>query len=109
MSSIELVLVIVGMLVVTYGIRVVLFASAHKADIPAWLEKALKFVPISVLTAIIAPMSLTNTEGLALEFSNPWFVGAFCSLVVGLLFKKQLLTIGVGVAVFFVMKFLLVS
>lgn len=104
MSSLELTLIIIGMFCVTYGIRVVLFASAHKAEVPEWLDKALKFVPISVLTAIIAPMSLTNSEGLALELNNPWFIGALSALFVGLMFKRQLLTICVGVVVFFVMK-----
>ncbi|CUB03511.1 AzlD domain-containing protein [Marinomonas fungiae] len=109
MTTVELVLIIVGMFLVTYGIRVVLFASAHKAEIPEWLDKALKFVPISVLTAIIAPMALTNSEGLALSFMNPWFVGALTSLLIGLVFKRQLLTICVGVLVFFLMKLLLVA
>lgn len=104
MSNLELILIVLGMFVVTYSIRVVLFASAHKAEIPEWLDKALKFVPISVLTAIIAPMLLTNSEGLALSLLNPWFVGALASLLVGLVFKRQLLTICVGVLVFFLMK-----
>ncbi|TPE55686.1 AzlD domain-containing protein [Maribrevibacterium harenarium] len=104
MSNLELALIILGMFIVTYGIRVVLFAGAHRAEIPEWLDKALKFVPISVLTAIIAPMSLTNSEGLALSLLNPWFVGALTSLLIGLVFKRQLLTICVGVLVFFLMK-----
>lgn len=104
MSNVALTLIILGMFFVTYGVRVALFVSAHKADIPEWLDKALKFVPVSVLTAIIAPMSLTNSDGLALSLMNPWFVGALTSLLVGLVFKRQLLTICIGVLVFFFMK-----
>ena len=109
MSNAQLTLIIIGMFLVTYSVRTVLFASAHKAHIPDWLNKALKFVPISVLTAIIAPMSLTNTSGLLITLSNPWLVGALTSLVVGLFFQRQLLTICVGVMVFFVMKVFVVA
>lgn len=105
MSSLEAIAIIVGMFLVTFSVRFVLFAGAHKAVIPDWLEGALKFVPVSVLTAIIAPMSLTDNQGLALTFSNPWFVGALVSVVVGLVLKHQLLTICIGVLSFFVVKF----
>ncbi|RDL46018.1 AzlD domain-containing protein [Marinomonas piezotolerans] len=99
-------LIIIGMFVVTFGIRFVLFASAHKAVMPKWLESGLKYVPVSVLTAIIAPMSVTDDSGLNLAISNPWFVGALTAFLVGLIFKHQLLTICVGVATFFITKLL---
>ncbi|MBM6550177.1 AzlD domain-containing protein [Marinomonas ostreistagni] len=104
MTTMEAIAIIVGMFAVTFSVRFVLFAGAHKANIPGWLEGALKFVPVSVLTAIIAPMSLTDTQGLALELSNPWFVGALVALLTGLWFKRQLLTICLGVMAFFLVK-----
>ncbi|MCO4784730.1 AzlD domain-containing protein [Marinomonas atlantica] len=104
MSNVELLLIIVGMFMVTYGIRVTLFVGANRAEMPEWLDKALKFVPVSVLTAIIAPMALTNDQGLAVSLLNPWFVGALAALITGLVFKRQLLTICIGVVVFFLMK-----
>lgn len=107
MSSMELVLIILGMFAVTFAIRFVLFARANKTQRPGWLEEALKYVPVSVLTAIIAPMSLTDDSGLNLALTNPWFVGALCALIVGILVKHQLLTICVGVLAFFTTKMLL--
>lgn len=109
MSSSELVLIIVGMFVVTYGIRVVLFAGANRAEMPEWLDKALKFVPVSVLTAIISPMVLMSNHGEGISFTNPWFVGALTALITGLVFKHQLLTISTGVIVFFLMKMIAIA
>lgn len=106
MSNLSLTLIVIGMFVVTFSIRFVLFASAQKAAMPTWLESGLKYVPVSVLTAIIAPMSLTDASGINIAFSNPWFVGALVTLVVGVLLKRQLLTISVGVAAFFIAKLL---
>ncbi|MFD1383837.1 AzlD domain-containing protein [Rhodanobacter aciditrophus] len=106
MSNLSLVLIVLGMFVVTFSIRFVLFASAQKAAMPLWLESGLKYVPVSVLTGIIAPMSLTDNVGLNISLTNPWFVGALVSLVVGVLLKRQLLTISIGVAAFFLAKLL---
>lgn len=109
MPSSYLVLTIIGMFVVTFGIRFVLFATAQKTCMPEWLESGLKYVPVSVLTAIIAPMSITNDQGLDIALSNPWFVGALTSLLVGLVTKHQLLTICIGVTTFFVTKLMVAS
>lgn len=106
MSNLSLVIVVLGMFIVTFSIRFVLFASAQKANMPTWLESGLKYVPVSVLTAIIAPMSLTGTSGLDVALTNPWCVGALVALVVGVTFKRQLLTIVTGVVVFFLAKLL---
>lgn len=107
MSTFEAVAIILGMFLVTFSIRFVLFAGAHKANIPDWLEGALKFVPVAVLTAIIAPMALTDDTGMAIRLTNPWFVGALVSVIVGLLFQRQLLTISLGVVAFFTVKLML--
>jgi len=65
---------IIGMAVITFAIRFVMFAFAGKMTFPNWLELALKFVPPTVLTAIIVPsvvmphgsvdFSLDNTNGI---------------------------------------------
>jgi len=99
-------LIIAGMFVVTFGIRFVLFAKAHKIVMPFFLERALKFVPVAVLTAIIAPMIFTTNNVIQFSLSNEWFLGAAAAFVVGVWLQKQLLTIVIGVAVFFLVKFL---
>lgn len=105
MTMLESVWVIAGMFVVTFGVRFVLFSRAHKVVMPEFLERALKFVPVAVLTAIIAPMVFTENHQFNVSVANPWVLGAFSAFVVGLWKKKQLLTIVVGVVVFFAAKY----
>ncbi|MCB1639945.1 MAG: AzlD domain-containing protein, partial [Thiothrix sp.] len=75
--------IILGMLLVTYGIRFVLYARAHRTHIPAWMEEALKFVPVAVLTALISPMILMPEQQLNLDWHNPWLLGAVAAFVTG--------------------------
>lgn len=98
--------IIFGMFAVTFGIRFALFAKAHKVVMPPFLERSLRFVPVAVLTAIIAPMIFISNNVVQISLSNEWFLGATAAFVVGVWLQKQLLTIVVGVAVFFVVKFL---
>jgi branched-subunit amino acid transport protein len=99
--------VILGMFVVTFGIRFVLYARAHKVSLPQWMEDALRFVPVAVLTAIITPMILMPDKTLTVDWHNPWLSGALAAFVVGLWRQQPLLTIVSGVVVFFAGKFFL--
>ncbi|QUX91732.1 branched-chain amino acid transport [Marinomonas sp. A3A] len=98
-------IIILGMFAVTFGVRFVLFARADKVVMPTFIEKALKFVPVAVLTAIITPMILMPTQQIDISLSNPWLLGALAAFVVGIWRQQQLLTILVGVLVFFVAKY----
>ncbi|TDP00015.1 AzlD domain-containing protein [Marinomonas balearica] len=107
MSSSSLLVTVLGMFCVTYFIRVGLFITAQKATMPVWLESALKYVPVAVLTAIIMPMMVLQSGQLAVSLENPWLLGGLVSFFVGLVIKNQLLTIVFGVFAFFAAKFLL--
>lgn len=98
-------LIIIGMFVVTFGVRFVLFARADRVVMPAFAEKALKFVPVAVLTSIITPMILMPNKEIYFSLSNPWLLGALAAFVVGIWRQQQLLTIVVGVVVFFAFKY----
>ncbi|MEO9654637.1 AzlD domain-containing protein [Marinomonas sp.] len=107
MSVLDSVFIIFGMFIVTFGVRFVLFARAHKVVMPDWLERALKFVPVAVLTAIITPMIFVLNGQLTLSLANPWLWGASAAFAIGIWRQQQLLTISVGVLVFFLGKYLL--
>ncbi|WP_298609214.1 AzlD domain-containing protein [uncultured Thiothrix sp.] len=106
-DTLSLILTIFGMFVVTFSIRFVLYARAHRIQLPVWLEEALAYVPVAVLTAIIMPMMLMPNKQVDLSWHNPWLLGGLAAFIIGLSFKKPLLTIAVGVAVFFASQFLL--
>nr|CAA6830055.1 MAG: Branched-chain amino acid transport [uncultured Thiotrichaceae bacterium] len=98
--------IIFGMFVVTFGVRFVLYARAHKVVLPEFMENALRFVPVAVLTAIIVPMILMPDKTLTFDWQNPWLLGSLTAFVVGLSRQQPLLTILSGVAIFFVSKYL---
>lgn len=106
-DTLSLILTILGMFVVTFGIRFILYARAHRIQLPVWLEEALAYVPVAVLTAIIMPMILMPNKHLELSWQNPWLLGGLAAFIIGVSLKKPLLTIAVGVLVFFASKFLL--
>jgi branched-subunit amino acid transport protein len=97
---------IFGMVVVTFGIRFVLYARADKIQMPEWVEQMLKFVPVAVLTAIIMPMILlpNQADSIVMNWQNPWLIGSLAAFSVGLLSRSSLLTIAVGLVIFFLSK-----
>jgi branched-subunit amino acid transport protein len=63
-------------------------------------------VPVTVLTAIIVPMTVSpHGAGAELTWRNPQLVAALAAVGVCVLTKRPLVTIAVSLAVFFVWQF----
>ncbi|WP_269504221.1 AzlD domain-containing protein [Burkholderia sp. IMCC1007] len=96
-------LLILGMAVITYAIRTTLFLFGERLTFPPLVRTALGFVPVTVLTAIIVPMVVSPHGGTAeLSWRNAQLVGALAAVFVSATTRRPLLTIAVGLAVFFV-------
>lgn len=106
MSSKEIVM-IAGMVVVTFGIRYFLFAFADRIRMAPWMESALKFIPPAVLIAITVPAVLLPKGDWHLSVSNPYLIAAIATTAAGILTKNLLATIAVGLAVFFIYRLLI--
>ena len=92
---------ITGMAAVTFAIRYSMLAVAGGIEFPGWLVNALRYVPPTVLTAIIVPAVLIPSgQGLQLSYTNAYLVGALVALGVGWFSKNLLLTIVTGMAAF---------
>lgn len=98
-------LLIVGMFLVTFSVRYVLFAVAGRVHFPGWLNLALGFVPPAVLTAIIVPAVLMPRGELWLDVVNPWLLAALFAAAVALIRKDLLTTILMGMLMFMVLRF----
>lgn len=99
-------LMIAGMALITVFIKAAIFMLGERAAFPIWLKEALAFVPVTVLTAIIVPMILApHGEGIELSWRNPQLIAAVAAILVCATTRKQLLTIMVGLAVFFAWQF----
>ncbi|KAA1003923.1 AzlD domain-containing protein [Paraburkholderia panacisoli] len=97
------VVLILGMAVITWVIRAAVFVLGDRLVFSPLVRTALGFVPVTVLTALIVPMAVsphgTHAE---LSWRNPQLVGALAAVVVSALTRRPLLTIAVGLTVFFV-------
>ena len=105
-SSTELLLVL-GMAAVTFGIRYVLLALSGRIALSPGLTQALRFVPPTVLTAIVVPAVLFPDGTLWLGADNARLIGAIATTVVALWQKNLLLTIVVGMAAFLIWQWVL--
>jgi branched-subunit amino acid transport protein len=103
-------LMILGMALVTVLVKAGLFIAGDRIAFPPIVREALGFVPVTVLTAIIAPMVLApQGGGIELTWRNPQLVGAAAAVVICLVTRHQLVTILTGLAVFFAWQFLVLG
>ena len=99
-------LTIIGMAVITFFIKALIFMLGDRVVFSTLLKKALGFVPVTVLTAIIVPMVLApHGQGMELSWRNPQLVAAIVAAIVCAATRHQLLTISAGLTVFFGWQF----
>ena len=93
-------LLIALMALVTYLPRALPLAFAGRVRLPAALERGLEFVPIAVLTAIIAQTALVRDGALDLSLHNHHAIAASVAFAVALFTRHLFLTIVAGLACF---------
>lgn len=92
---------ITGMAVVTFGIRYALFGLGSRLRFAPRVRSALRYVPVAVLTAIVAPMVLLpDGSHWDVSWRNPWLMGALASAVVAARARRLLPAIAGGMAVY---------
>ena len=100
-----LMLLVIGC--VTYAIRLSCIGLLGQREMPPLLLKALRFVPITVLPAIILPQLFLRNNALALSFQNPrWMAGILAALVAWRT-RNVLLTIAVGMVALWALEFVI--
>lgn len=98
---------IFGMMVVTFGVRYSSLVLAGRLPMRDEVVRGLRFVPVTVLTAIVVPYVLYRDEGFTLSPTNPYLLAGLVAVGISYFTKNLLLTIGVGLAVFFGLQVLL--
>ncbi|GAA6131883.1 AzlD domain-containing protein [Halopseudomonas sabulinigri] len=107
MSAFEMAL-IAGMALITFGIRYTLFAVGHRVRFNPLVSRALTYVPVAVLSAIIAPAMLMPGEGgWQLTWHNAYLVGGLAAVLISALTRNLLATIFGSMLVFFLWRWLL--
>jgi len=108
-SSTEEIIMIAGMMLVTFGVRYPLIALAGRVRIPPAIARALNYVPVAVLTAISVPLVLKPEGSWALGFDNAYLVGSVVAVLIAWFSRNLLLTILGGMLVFFFWRLVLVG
>ncbi|QDQ24879.1 AzlD domain-containing protein [Chitinimonas arctica] len=100
--------IIAGMMAVTFLIRYSFFALGDRIQFPPLVKRALRYVPVAVLTAITVPMVLLpDGQHWQLDVRNAWLLGALASGLIAWRYNKLLAAIGGGMAVFFLWRWLM--
>lgn len=101
---------ITGMALVTFAIRYLPFAVGSRFEMPAGLIRALRYVPPTVLTAIIVPAVLMPKDGaIWFSYTNPYLIGALVAGLVGWVSRSLLGTIVIGMVAFLAWQWVVLS
>lgn len=97
-------LIIIAMGVVTFGIRLLPIVLLGRIEIPLVVQRALRFVPPAVLSAIVAPELLMPGGEFSLSLDNARLIAGVIATIVAWRTKNVLLTIAAGMIVFWVLS-----
>jgi branched-subunit amino acid transport protein len=97
-------LIVLGMAAVTFGVRYPVLALVGKVQLPPRVIRALKYVPPTVLTAIIIPEVLIPNRELRLAPDSPYLIAGVIATVVAWRTKNLLLTILLGMGAFWLSR-----
>jgi branched-subunit amino acid transport protein len=99
---------VLGMALVTFSLRYLLLPFSERIRFPRTMQRALRYVPPAVLTAIIVPsVFFPNGTALQLTLTNPYMAGALLTTVIGWFSKSMPATILGGMACFALLQWVL--
>ncbi len=98
-----MVMIVCGLL--TFSMRFVMFSDLAPKQLPGWLEEALGFVPVAVLTAIIVPAVIVSPDGGLMLAGNSRLPAALIAVTAALATRSVLVTIGSGLGSMWVLDY----
>jgi branched-subunit amino acid transport protein len=107
-THVEALLLIAGMTLVTFGVRYPVLVLVRRINLPEEAFRALRYVPVAVLLAIVAPAILMPAHQLDLGLHNPYLVAGVVAVAIAAWKKRLLYTIGLGMLVFLVWRWLVI-
>lgn len=95
---------IIGMMLVTYLVRYPVLAIVGRVTLPDQVVRALKFVPVAVLSAIIAPELIFRDGSLGLSPNNEYLAAGLIAILVAWRWGYLLITIAAGMGSFYLWR-----
>ena len=100
--NIWIIMIILGLL--TFATRLSFIALFERINLPRNFQRALRFVPIAVLSAIIAPELGYSNNVLAISPTNPRLLAGLVATLVAYKTKSVIWTISISMAVFWLLQ-----
>ncbi len=107
MSNMSILLVCLGMGAVTYAPRVLPLLLFAGKEIPNWLKEAIKFLPVAMLSALVAKDVFFKDDALFMSLSNPKILAFVLVAIVAAKFKSIPISLVVGVGSIFIFSTIL--
>ncbi len=98
MSTTTFWLAILGAGAVTFALRVSLIALLGRLEVPPFLERALRYVPAAVLTAVVIPLLFYQDGALEASVGNERLLAGLIAVLIALRTRNVLLVLGGGMA-----------
>jgi branched-subunit amino acid transport protein len=95
-------IIIIGLL--TLGIRLSFIVFIGKMRVSPLAQQALRFVPVAVLSALIAPTLFFSSGSLNVSLSNIRLIAGILAILVAWRTKNVLLTIFTGMACLLILQ-----
>ena len=97
-------LIMIGLAIGTFLIRISFILFLGKREVPALLAKSLRFIPASILSALVVPQILTRDNALQISVANPQLIAGIVAGIVAWRTKNVLFTILSGMAVLWILQ-----
>jgi branched-subunit amino acid transport protein len=107
MTTFEVWVVIVGIMLVTFLTRSFFLIMGQRFELPESFQPALRYAPAAALIAIIVPEMFVSPEPQYLEgfdWGNPHFWGGVAGIFGFLISKSMILTIVFGMTTFTLLR-----
>ena len=100
--------IIIGLTaLLTFGIRLSFIALSGRWQPPEFVQRALRFVPPAVLSAIILPEMLVDNGDVSFSPANPRMLAGGLAMLIAWRTRNTFLTIVTGMLVLYLTQFLL--
>ncbi len=97
-------LVILGMVIVTYSVRLSVIVLLGETTLPPGIHRALRYVPPAALSAIVFPALFMPDGALDLSAGNTRLLAGLVAALIAWRSKSALLAIAAGMVVLWVLN-----
>lgn len=106
METVNFIIMVVGMVIVTFIPRVLPLALLGKKELPEKVVLWLSFIPAAVLAALLAPSILLKDDSLYLSLENTALIAFFPTLLVAYKTKNIFYTVSGGLIFYLLLSVL---